>query len=87
MRTDQSTAELQPHRGGRVLTFAILGVFLFPFGFAAWVMGHHDGYDMEHGRMDSSGRPMTEAGRILGMTAILMGPVCVAWEIARAFHH
>jgi len=81
MRVDQSTAELLPHRGRRVLTFAVLGVFLFPFGFAAWVMGHHDCYDMEHGRMDSSGRPMTEAGRILGMTTSLLGPMCVVCEI------
>ncbi len=38
-----------------------------PFGFMAWWMGSQDLRAMEQGRMDPSGRGMTQAGQILGM--------------------
>ena len=57
--------------------FGILGlVFCQLFGVAAWVMGNQDLREMDAGWMDSSGRDLTNAGRICGMiaTALLIIP-------------
>lgn len=58
-----------PHRGGLILVLGILGwVVGCPiFGVAAWVMGNADLEEMRSGRMDPSGRGLTQAGTILGM--------------------
>jgi hypothetical protein len=59
------------------LVFGILGlVFCQLFGVAAWVMGNQDLREMDAGWMDSSGRDLTNAGRICGMiaTALLIIP-------------
>ena len=59
---------MQPHRGVLILVFGILSLVLCPFfGIAAWSMGNADLQDMATGRMDSSGRDMTQAGRICGI--------------------
>ena len=48
--------------------FGILGIAFCPFlGVAAWVMGNNDLREMAAGRMDSTGRDMTKAGRVCGM--------------------
>lgn len=63
-------SSLQPHRGALILTLGILGLLVCaPFGIAAWIMGANDLRDMKAGRMDSSGRGMTQAGYILGIIA------------------
>lgn len=41
-------------------------------GIAAWRMGTDDLREMEFGQMDSSGRDMTNAGRICGMVATVL---------------
>lgn len=57
-----------PHRGTTVL---VLGI-------AAWVMGNNDLREMAAGRMDPSGRDLTNAGRICGMIAGIFAIVGVA---------
>jgi hypothetical protein len=59
---------MKPHRGAIILVFGILGLIMCPaFGIAAWFMGDGDLEKMKMGNMDSSGRDLTKAGRILGM--------------------
>ena len=61
---------MRPHRGALILVFGILGFGVCPFfGIAAWVMGNTDLEEMTAGRMDSSGRDITNAGRICGMVS------------------
>lgn len=64
-----------PHRGGVILTLAILGWVICPvFGPFAWAMGHSDMRAIQTGRMDPAGQSLTQAGMILGMIeTILVG--------------
>jgi len=63
----------RPHRGGMILAFGILSWFV-PLGIilaiAAWVMGNGDLKAMRAGRMDPSGRGMTNAGMIIGIVRV-----------------
>ena len=71
---------MKPHRGAVILVFGILGlVACQAFGIAAWVMGNNDLREMNAGYMDSSGRDLTNAGRICGMiaTVLMICPVLV----------
>jgi hypothetical protein len=78
----------QPHRGGMILTFALLGLLVcFPFGIAAWAMGSADLAQMDAGLMDTSGRSMTSSGRTIGMLAtILWGAGVLIFLIAGGLH-
>jgi hypothetical protein len=69
-----ATGYQEPHRGGMILTFALLGWFLCPiFAVVAWSMGAEDLRKIQLGRMDPSGQGLTQAGHILGMIqSILM---------------
>jgi hypothetical protein len=58
---------VSPHHATILTTFAIIGLFLFPFAFAAWRMGASDLKEMEEGSMDDSGFKLTEQAYILGM--------------------
>ena len=70
-------SQLQPHRGGAILALGILGlVVCFICGIIAWVMGNTDLRKMNHGRMDPTGRDMTQAGRICGMIGTIIAIVC-----------
>jgi hypothetical protein len=79
----------QPHRGGIVLTLGILSlvppVMVIPFGIAGWFMASKDIRDMNAGRMDGSGRAMTQAGQVcaaLGASIWSAGTVSlVIWII------
>src|SRR5260370_7625782 len=71
-----------PHRGPLIMILGILGIVLGGIGLIlgpiAWIMGRNDLREMDAGRMDSSGRGNTNAGRICGMIATLLhgtGPV------------
>jgi hypothetical protein len=65
---------LAPHRGVMILVFGILGfVTCGIFAILAWVMGNTDLAEMDAGRMDPSGRDLTNVGRILGMI------LCFLW--------
>jgi hypothetical protein len=62
----------QPHRGVTVLVLGILGLACcFILGIIAWVMGNKDLQEMDAGRMDPSGRGLTQAGKICGMIAVI----------------
>ena len=67
---------VRPHRGGTVLGLGILGLmsalFFLPLGILAWVMGSKDLKAMDGGRVDSSGRSLTQVGRVFGIAATLM---------------
>ena len=64
---------MKPHRGTVILVFGILGLVVCQvFGIAAWVMGNNDLREMNAGYMDSSGRDLTNAGRICGMIATVL---------------
>ncbi len=68
--TEQPTA---PHRGVVVLVLGILGIVCcFILGIVAWVMGNNDLREMDAGRMDPSGRGMTQAGKICGMVSVAL---------------
>jgi len=61
---------MRPHRGGTILTLGILSLVVCPLlGIGAWLMGDDDLQRMRSGTMDSSGRDITNAGRICGMVA------------------
>lgn len=61
----------KPHRGVMILVFGILGlVCCVIFGIIAWVMGNGDLREMDAGRMDPSGRGLTQAGKICGIISV-----------------
>jgi len=71
-----SRKRMEPHRGGAVLALGILGLaFCVICGIIAWAMGNDDLAKMRAGRMDPSGKGLTEAGRICGMISVIW--VCV----------
>jgi hypothetical protein len=78
----------QPHRGGMILTFALLGLLVcFPFGIAAWAMGSADLAQMDAGLMDTNGRSMTSSGRTIGMLAtVLWGAGVLIFLLAGGLH-
>ncbi len=65
---------LMPHRGGMILAFGIMSLFIMPivFGPLAWFMGSADLREMRAGRMDPSGESQTNTGRIIGMVGTLL---------------
>jgi hypothetical protein len=73
-RATQQTGYVQPHRGGLVLALGILAwaISCPILGIAAWWLGNEDLRTMAQGRMDSSGRGVTQAGRVLGMINSLL---------------
>ena len=76
----------RPHRGGMILAFGILGVVLgicgIIFGPIAWFMGQADLAAMREGRMDRSGEGLTQAGRILGIVATILGALGLLYFVA-----
>jgi len=58
----------RPHRGAMVLTLGILGLVICTIcGVVALIMGKNDLRDIDAGRMDPTGRGLTQAGWILGI--------------------
>lgn len=72
---------MRPHRGVMILVFGILGlVCCIVFGIVAWVMGNGDLKEMDAGRMDPSGRGLTQAGKICGIVSVALALVgVVVW--------
>jgi hypothetical protein len=70
--------DARPHRGALVLILGILSIVLsFPIlgqvlGIFACAMGNGDLGDMNRGRMDESGRGMTQGGLICGIIGIVL---------------
>lgn len=65
---------MNPDRGGIILALGILSwaIGCPIFGVLAWVMGNSDLREMQEGRMDSRGRGLTDAGRLIGMLHALL---------------
>jgi hypothetical protein len=79
-----------PHRGAAILVLGIVGLvvgLLGSFccgifgiagcvcGIIAWVMANKDLKEMAAGRMDPSGRGLTQAGKICGIISIILAIV------------
>jgi hypothetical protein len=65
------------HRGELLLVFSLLGWFVCSiFAIVAWVMANQDLAAMDGGQMDTSGRGLTQAGKIISM--IHLGLIAVA---------
>lgn len=74
-----SAQQLRPHRGTAVLVLGILGlVCCVVCGIIAWVMGNNDLRDIDAGRMDPTGRGLTQAGKICGMISVILAIVGIA---------
>lgn len=64
---------MQPHRGPVILVFGILGFLVCQvFAPIAWVMGWRDLKEIEAGRMDPTGKGLTQAGMILGIIGSIL---------------
>jgi hypothetical protein len=65
--------DLKPHRGIMVL---LLGIFGFKtcgiLGIVAFILGGNDLREMDAGRMDPSGRGMTQIGYYLGIVSAIL---------------
>lgn len=69
---------MQPHRGPVILVLGILGFLVCQiFAPIAWVMGRADLREMDAGRMDPTGKGLTQAGMILGIIGTLLIVVSV----------
>ena len=74
----QSFGQMRPHRGVLILVLGILGFLVCIIcGIVAWVMGNADLKEMDAGRMDPSGRGLTQAGKICGMVAVILNIVVI----------
>ncbi len=66
-----------PHRGSAILTLGILSLTIcltsLVLGPLAWAMGQSDMNEIRAGRMDPAGEGSTNAGRICGMIATILG--------------
>jgi len=66
-------SNLAPHRGTLILVLGILGIVCcFICGIFAWVMGNTDLRQMDEGRMDPSGRGLTQGGKICGIVSVAL---------------
>lgn len=75
---------MQPHRATMILAFAVLSCVAAPliFGSLAFFMGRADLRAMDEGRMDPSGRPMTQTGTILGIVMAILHVLALIVMIA-----
>ncbi len=85
---DQNVHRVQTsHRGGLLLTLAILGWVICPvFAPFAWAMGSSDLQAMRRGQMDTSGQSLTQAAMVLGaietvLTGIAMFFMCLGGAV------
>ena len=82
----EMNSSLAPHRGTLILTLGIIGIVCcFICGIVAWAMGNSDIRRMAEGRMDPSGRGLTQAGKICGIVSVVLAVFgLVAWLIMMA---
>src|SRR5207302_1781283 len=75
---------LRPHRGTLILMLGILacGLFPFPAGPLAWLLGHKDLQAMRAGEMDPNGMDLTNYGKRLGMAGTVLGLACCFLSLA-----
>ncbi|MDT8300278.1 MAG: DUF4190 domain-containing protein [Sedimentisphaerales bacterium] len=83
--TAQAQAPVQsvaPHRGVLILVLGILGIVCcFICGIVAWVMGNNDMREIDAGRMDPTGRGLTQAGKICGMVGVILSIVAIVMQV------
>ena len=73
---------LRPHRGVLILVLGILSIVCcFICGIIAWVMANGDLKEMAAGRMDPSGRGLTQAGKICGIVGIAIQIVVLVLQL------
>jgi hypothetical protein len=80
----RSTRFRQAHRGGMILTLGILALccnVCFIPGICAWAMGQSDLNAMNAGRMDPSGRGLTQAGMILGIIGTILAGLSAVVQV------
>jgi hypothetical protein len=76
--TMPQTGMMRPHRGVVILVLGILGLLLCVIaGIVAWVMGNGDLRAMDSGEMDPAGRGLTQAGKILGIVAVVLNALFI----------
>jgi hypothetical protein len=79
---EQTQMPLKPHRGVLILVLGILGIVCcFILGIIAWVMGNGDLREIDAGRMDPSGRGLTQAGKICGMVGVILWIIYIVINI------
>ena len=89
-RDDDRYSRREPHRATLILVLGILSLMACaPLGIGAWMMGSSDLAAMRAGRMDPSGRDMTQIGYILGIVgtvlfALSLAGVCLWFVIVGA---
>ncbi|MHC4535159.1 MAG: DUF4190 domain-containing protein [Planctomycetota bacterium] len=83
--TAQAQAPVQsvaPHRGVLILVLGILGIVCcFICGIIAWVMGNNDLREIDAGRMDPTGRGLTQAGKICGMVGVILSIIAIVMQV------
>ncbi len=87
---------LTPHRGTVIMVLGIVGLVvgllgsfcccIFPIagcicGIIAWVMANGDLKEMAAGRMDPTGRGITQAGKICGMIGVILAIVFIVLNL------
>ena len=71
-----------PHRGVLILVLGILSIVCcFICGIIAWVMGNNDMRQMDAGRMDPTGRGITQAGKICGIVGIILNIIVIVMQV------
>ena len=65
---------VRPHRGVMILVLGIFSLFCscVIIGIIAWVLANNDLREMDAGRMDPSGRGLTQAGKVLGIISVVV---------------
>lgn len=77
-------AGVKPARGGLILGLGLVGLLCCGIlGLVAFVMGSSDLKAMDSGQMDPSGRGMTNAGRIIGLIAVILWVITVILSIVQ----
>ena len=83
--TTEAQAPVQsvaPHRGVLILVLGILGIVCcFITGIIAWVMGNNDLREIDAGKMDPTGRGLTQAGKICGMVGVILAIVGIVIQL------
>ena len=73
---------MAPHRGTLILVLGILGICCcFICGIIAWVMGKNDLREMDAGKMDPTGRGLTNAGKICGMVGVILALIGIVIQL------
>lgn len=56
-----------------------------PLGITAWVMGHHDLWEIYMGQMDPGGERLTRSGMIAGILTTVLGMLAIGLILAFLF--